>query len=629
MCGICGLISYSQPASVADAVSRMCDSIAHRGPDGDGVFTHQHAAIAHRRLSIIDLEGGRQPMSTPDGQLHITYNGEIYNYRELRRQLEKRGCRFRTSSDTEVVLYAYQEWGRACVERFEGMFALAVLDLRRREILLARDHFGIKPLLYRVHPKSFAFASEFQALKTLPDWSGEIDLTSIDLYLRYQYIPAPRTAWRGVFKLPAGHRLIVGLDEPWHKIERYWSPTFTKPGLVSRRATAETIAEQLDHVVRDSVRRHLVADVPFGALLSGGIDSSLVVGYMSELSSRRVSTFSIGFDDQSVDELKYARRVASLYDTDHHEDVLQIDVLETLPEIVRHHGEPFGDQSAIPTWAVSKLARKSVPMVLSGDGGDELLGGYGTYGAWLRGACRGAGRTGMMDRCRSQFQLYRRRLLGRHRPAEPVEKVLSAWLGCVGRFSTVERESLWRTELRFLADTPDSQMMSALTAGASADIRQLQYCDLLTFLPEDILCKVDIASMRYGLEVRPPFLDRRVFELVRSLPASALYSLNATTGEYSGKLPLKLLAARRFGQDFAFRPKQGFVMPLQNWLQQPGMGQDAVIDRLAGASSHIASWFERAAIVEQVKRSRVVNVWLLLVLEEWLQQNRQPAGVAE
>ncbi|MEY3227710.1 MAG: hypothetical protein RLZZ536_2329, partial [Planctomycetota bacterium] len=295
MCGIAGIVDYSRASNVQEIARQMSRAIAHRGPDGDGLLHREHAAIAHRRLSIIDLEGGRQPMSTVDGQLHLTYNGEIYNFKELRRELEKRGCVFRTGSDTEVVLCAYQEWGRACVERFEGMFAFSVLDVRRREIVLARDHFGIKPLLYRSIPGSFAFASEFQAFRALPDWTGEIDLTAVDIYLRYQYIPAPQTVWRNVFKLPAGHLLVAGLDEPRVAIERYWRPDFARK---KHRRPAELL-DELDFSLRDSVKRHLVSDVPFGAFLSGGIDSSLVVGYMAELLGKPVQTFSIGFDDSA------------------------------------------------------------------------------------------------------------------------------------------------------------------------------------------------------------------------------------------------------------------------------------------------------------------------------------------
>lgn len=616
MCGICGLISYSQPASVADAVSRMCGSIAHRGPDGDGVFTHQHAAIAHRRLSIIDLEGGRQPMSTPDGQLHITYNGEIYNYQDLRRDLEKRGCRFRTNSDTEVVLYAYQEWGRACVERFEGMFAFAVLDLRRREILLARDHFGIKPLLYRVVPGSFSFASEFQAFKTLPDWSGEIDLSAVDLFLRYQYIPAPQTVWRNVFKLPAGHRMVVGLDEPRISIERYWKPDFTRK---TRRRPAELL-DELDFCLRDSVKRHLVADVPFGAFLSGGIDSSLVVGYMAELLGQPVQTFSIGFDDSQFSEVQYARQVAQKYRTEHHEQILNVDAFAALPEIVRHYGEPYGDQSAIATWALCRLARGRVPMALSGDGGDELFAGYGTYGSWLS-RCRPAAVTSPVHRVKNLARGVRNAVLRRPVKRMPTQSTrLHDWFPMVGRFHDgLLRSQLWRGELRFVSDLPDSTFQTAFgeTTGLST-INQAQWLDLQTFLPEDILTKVDIASMSVGLEVRPPILDRRVFQLAASIAETDLWR---NDGGYCGKLPLKQLAALRFGHDFAFRRKQGFEIPLEGWMRGTDQRRKEVGAQLLDDRDGLLDWFCPERLQEVVARGSAANLWLLCVLREWKRQN--------
>lgn len=616
MCGICGLVSYTAASSVSAAVSGMCNAIAHRGPDGDGVFTHQHAAIAHRRLSIIDLEGGRQPMSTPDGQLHITYNGEIYNYQDLRRDLEKRGCRFRTSSDTEVVLYAYQEWGRACVERFEGMFAFAVLDLRKREIVLARDHFGIKPLLYRVVPGSFSFASEFQAFKTLPDWNGEIDLSAVDLFLRYQYIPAPQTVWRNVFKLPAGHRMVVGLDEPRICIERYWKPDFSRK---TRRRPAELL-EELDLCLRDSVKRHLVCDVPFGAFLSGGIDSSLVVGYMAELLGRPVQTFSIGFDDSQFSEVQYARQVAQKYRTEHHEEILNVDAFKELPQIVRHYGEPYGDQSAIATWALCRLARAYVPMALSGDGGDELFAGYGTYGAWLN-RCRPAPAPGALQRVKNLARGVRnfvfRRAVNRITTHSPK---LDDWFPLTGRFHDSNlRSALWRSELRFVSDFPGRTFQNAFNESTGlSKVNKAQWLDLQTFLPEDILTKVDIASMSVGLEVRPPILDRHVFQLAASIAETDLWR---DDGGYCGKLPLKKLAAVRFGHGFAFRKKQGFEIPLESWMRGTDQRRREVEFQLLDPRDGLLDWFCPERLQTVVAEGSAANLWLLCVLREWKRQN--------
>jgi asparagine synthase (glutamine-hydrolysing) len=594
----------------------MSTAISHRGPDGAGSLVRENVALGHRRLSIIDLEGGRQPMATPDGQVHLTYNGEVYNYRELRRALEQKGYQFRTESDTEVILYAYEAWGKRCVEHFEGMFAFAIADFRKRELFLARDPFGIKPLLYRVDEKSFAFASEFLALQQLPDWTGEIDLYAIDLYLRYQYIPAPHTAFRKVFKLPAGHRMTVRMGESFHRLERYWEPDFSH----KRRIRQHELIEELDNALRDSVRRHLVSDVPFGALLSGGVDSSLVVGYMSEILNHPVKTFSIGFEDESVNELHYARSVAKKYGTEHHEEIVRFDALEMLPEIVKHHGEPFGDQSAIPTWAVSRLARSEVPMVLSGDGGDELFAGYNWYGSWLNRVSNG--QTFQKQSRKSRFKRVVKSFLFNQRPV-PVgeEGQVINWLDQITRFQSCQRERLWNPDLRFLSDC-ESQTLSRSFADASdaPGVNRVQRVDLETYLPENILRKVDIASMRYGLEVRPPILDLKFFKAASSIPTAMLYGGGVNGGAFFGKIPLKQLAAKKFGEEFASRTKQGFVLPLHAWLRNSPQNLRIVQERLLHSHSHIRNWFDIKEVENIVVSGNPENLWLLLTLEEWSQQ---------
>ncbi len=615
MCGIAGIVDYSGTLELSCIVARITQSMSHRGPDGAGSLVRENVALGHRRLSIIDLEGGRQPMATPDGQVHLTYNGEVYNYRELRLALKKKGYQFRTESDTEVILYAYEAWGKRCVEHFEGMFAFAIADFRKRELFLARDPFGIKPLLYRVDEKSFAFASEFQALQQLPDWTGEIDLYAIDLYLRYQYIPAPHTAFRKVFKLPAGHRMTVRMGESFQKVERYWEPDFSK----KRRFGQQELIDELDNALRDSVRRHLVSDVPFGALLSGGVDSSLVVGYMSELLNRPVKTFSIGFEDESVNELQYARIVAKKYGTEHHEEIVRFDALEMLPEIVKHYGEPFGDQSAIPTWAVSRLARAEVPMVLSGDGGDELFAGYGSYGGWRQ-------RTGLL-RIRKDLSwkgrirpLVKKLAPWRYPAVYQAEADTRHWLAWVGRFNDADREQLWKPDLRFLRDLPGTALDNAFERGLRApDVNCVQRVDMELFLPEDILCKVDVASMRYGLEVRPPILDRRTFDMASSIEPQMLYNLSEG---FTGKLPLKNLIAGKLGHDFAFRQKQGFSLPLESWIRRDKNNQQQIRERLMCSHAQIHQWFDCKAINDTIANGPAENTWLLLILEEWAQQNR-------
>lgn len=615
MCGIAGLVDYSRSTDLKSLAHTLPSSLRHRGPDATGASVHENTLLCHARLSIIDLAGGSQPMSTNDGQIHLTYNGEIYNYKELRQDLEKLGFSFATSSDTEVVLKSYVAWGRFCVERFEGMFAFAILDLERRELMLARDHFGIKPLLYRLTSHNFAFASEFAALKTLPDWKNEIDLNAIDLFLRYQYIPAPHTAFRNVRKLPAGHRMIVGMNTPRIHIERYWSPNFTS----KKKRSKAALLDELDACLKDSVRRHLVSDVPFGAFLSGGIDSSLVVSYMTELLDKPVETFSIGFDDSQYSEVTYARQVADKYKTNHHEEILNVDAFQALPEIVRHHGEPFGDQSSIATWALSRLARRHVPMALSGDGGDELFAGYSTYGSWLHTHTLpdSSYRTRALTVARRIRNLVAQK---NRRFTTNKNQDLDRWQSIIGRFLAADdRCNLWRSELRFVSDFPSRPFDDAWSDTQKLTrVNQAQWMDLQTFLPEDILNKVDIASMSVGLEVRPPIIDKRVMEFAASIPETDLYQQN---DEFCGKLPLKLLVEKKLGKDFAFRKKQGFEIPLEKWLRGSETRKQELKGVLTDESAGLSEWFCPKAMCKVVDHGSAFNLWLLVVLREWKAQN--------
>jgi len=405
------------------------------------------------------------------------------------------------------------------------------------------------------------------------------------------------------------------MGESFQKIERYWEPDFS----TKRRFGQEELLEELDNVFRDSVKRHLVSDVPFGALLSGGVDSSLVVGYMSEILNRPVKTFSIGFEDENVDELQYARIVAKKYGTEHHEEIVRLDALEMLPEIVKHHGEPFGDQSAIPTWAVSRLARSEVTLVLSGDGGDELFAGYGTYGGWKQ-------RTEYYRPTRDPSwrgkvrPLVKKLAPWRYPATSQPEADARHWLPSVGRFTDSARDLLWNSNYRFLSDLPGTALDKAFEIGSpSLDVNCVQRVDMKLFLPEDILCKVDVASMRYGLEVRPPILDRRVFALASSIKPAMLYDLSE---RFVGKLPLKNLIAGKLGHDFAFRQKQGFALPLESWIRRNKDNQQLIRERLTSSQAQILDWFDRTAVDETIVSGPAENTWLLLILEEWAQQNR-------
>jgi len=610
MCGIDGVVDYGSRYSIRDSVLRMTECIAHRGPDADAIFVRDNVGLGHRRLSIIDIEGGKQPFANDDESLLLSYNGEVYNYRELREELRKKGHHFRTSSDTEVVLRAYEEWGKDCASRLMGMFAFSVADFKKREVYLARDHFGIKPLVYHFDGKRLAYSSEIRALTRLPGFEAEYDLDSVEQYLRLQYIPDPATIFRKTFKLPPGHFMTVRMGEPHMKIERYWEP------LPIARTGREVSDDALDEVLRDSVKRHLVADVPFGAFLSGGVDSSLIVGYMSEILDRPVKTFSIGFDDPQANELDIARVVAKKYNTDHHEEIVRVDALEILPQVVRQYGEPFGDQSAIPTWFVSRLARTEVPMVLSGDGGDEIFGGYGTYGAWLK-------RIEWLSEPEQPALRKVARKVWPSRYATPVSPAdnIQNWLDMVGRFNYAERETLWRPELRYLSDSPNRALDTALASIEGDDLRRVQQVDIRTFLPADILTKVDIAAMAFGLEVRPPIIDVKVFEAASRIRPRNLYSMNGTG--YHGKLPLKRLLARHMGEEFVNRPKQGFTLPLKAWLHDNPATAREVRERLPSPDTPLGAWFDPQGVKSLVDEKKPTNTWLLLILDEWLRQQQQ------
>jgi asparagine synthase (glutamine-hydrolysing) len=622
MCGIAGIIRRDS-AIGEDEIRRMTDALAHRGPDGEGHLIRDGVALGHRRLSIIDLDGGKQPMCNETGDIWVTYNGEIYNFRELRRRLEQKGHRFKSNCDTEVVVHAYEEYGGHCVEHFEGMFAFGILDLRRHELFLARDHIGIKPLVYLTEAGLFAFSSEIQALRMVRDVCLDIDLLALDRYLLLQYIPAPATIYRQVRKLPPGHRMVVGLDGRIRKTEQYWNIDLRR----KRRCSVAQWVERLDAALADSVKRHLVADVPFGAFLSGGVDSSLVVGYMAKELGRPVKTFTISFDDQEFDESPYAQQVAKKWQTEHHEETVTLDGTDVLPDLVRHYGEPFGDNSAVPCYYLSQLARKHVPRVLSGDGGDEIFAGYGKYGAWLTHVQQM--RKILEPRWKDVlYPLANRLMPARYPRLTQPEDSLDYWFHLVGRFTAEQRLQLWQPDYRFLAEVPVTQYESLFRdASQLCPLGRVQYLDMKSFLPDDILAKVDVASMMHGLEVRPPLLDRRFLELAATIPASTNLAFGDDGKPSDGKVLLKRLLAQTMGYDFAHRKKRGFSMPLEKWLMNTERGQSYVREVLTAGDARLLDYFDRKAVEQTAKEGHFVSVWLLLFLEHWFQHHSGfPAG---
>ena len=450
MCGIAGIIEYNNAPVKNEVIERMTRALAHRGPDGEGFHLEKSIALGHRRLSIIDLELGKQPMCNEDSTVWITYNGELYNYRELRKDLLALGHSFKTNSDTEVIIHSYEQWGEACLEKFRGMFAFAIADMPARKVFLARDHFGIKPLYYRSSGRSFAFASELAALKYAVDEPLSGNLEALDLYLRYQYIPAPHTIYHNVFKLLPAHYMIVGFNGTVEKCERYWTPLFKKPF----EAPRDEILERVEARIKESVNAHLVADVPFGVFLSGGIDSTLVAWKMSEILGKEVQAFSIGFDEKEYSELAYAEKAAKELGITLHTEIVSDGSLENLPELVDHYGESFGDCSIIPTWHVSRLARRSVPMVLSGDGGDEGFGGYDTYNYWMQSdPWTRAWQMIKGMHPRSALSDTKRALRYRGIFSKPLIRV-DEWEEIMAFVQPYYRRKLWKKEYRYLLKKP-------------------------------------------------------------------------------------------------------------------------------------------------------------------------------
>jgi asparagine synthase (glutamine-hydrolysing) len=562
MCGICGLATADGAPPDREAVRRMSARLIHRGPDSDGLFAEGGVALAARRLSIIDLEGGSQPLRNEDGSVLVVQNGEIYNYRQLRRELERRGHTFSTASDTEVLAHLYEEHGDGFVERLRGMFAVALWDARRSRLLLARDRFGIKPLYYRVAAGTLAFASELKAMLELPGFSREIDARALSAYLAFNSIPAPLTIFAEARKLPPGCTLSWQGGE--ERIDRFARPA-PVPAAEARRGPADALAGELREVLRDSVRAHLVADVPVGVLLSGGVDSAGLTALAAGESSEPLRTFSIGCEESSFNELDRARQVARRYGTDHHELILRPEAVELLPKLVEAFDEPFGDSSAVPTYLVSQLASEHVKVALSGEGGDELFGGYYTYVADRlaprvgRLAALAAPLAEALPSSDSKVSLeYKAKRFARAAHLPPLER----HHGWKEIFSAEARSSLLGARDPGWDPLDHYRERYAETEGAE-QLARLQDVDLGIYLVDDLLVKTDRSSMAHSLELRVPFLDERVagfaLGLATPLKVRGLAKKRLLRQALAPLLPREILRG----------PKQGFSIPLAAWLRGP------------------------------------------------------------
>ncbi len=565
MCGICGIARADGGPPDVEAVRRMNARLVHRGPDSDGLFHGDGVALAMRRLSIIDLEGGDQPIASEDGSVVVVQNGEIYNHRELRAELERRGHRFATASDTEVLVHLYEEHGEDFAERLRGMFAIALWDARRRRLLLARDRFGIKPLYYRLHEGTLSFASELKALLEQPGFSRQIDPRAVAAYLAFNSIPAPITAFAEARKLPPG---TLAVWEGGELRQRRYARPAPVPAERVRRGPAGELAEELRETLRDSIRAHLLADVPVGVLLSGGVDSAGIAALAAGELGEPLKTFSVGFEEASFDELERARLVARRYATDHHEIVLRPDAVELFPKLVEAFDEPFGDSSALPTYLVSELAAGEVKVALSGEGGDELFGGYYTYVADLlaprigRLAALAAPLAELLPSSSGKVSFdYKAKRFARGAHLPPLERH-HAWKEI---FGDEQRAALLGRRDPGWDPVDVYREHYAETAGAEP-LARLQDVDLGIYLVDDLLVKTDRSSMAHSLELRVPFLDNEVAALALSL---------ATPLKVRGTAKKRLLRqalAPLVPAEVLRGRKQGFSIPVAAWLRGPLQG---------------------------------------------------------
>ncbi len=567
MCGITGLVNEDPRRSVdRQDLKKMCNTLVHRGPDDEGFYIEGNVGLAIRRLSVIDLVTGHQPISNGDGSIWIVFNGEVYNFPELRRELEQKGHEFSTRTDTETIVHSYEEWGDDCVNRLNGMFAFAIWDRPNRKLLLARDRLGIKPLYYYQDDRCLVFGSELKAILQCDKVPRALDHEALDAFLTYEYVPAPMSMFKGIRKLPAGHLLV--LQDGKASIRQYWD---ARPEPME--GTEDELGESLYDLLKDAVRMRLMSDVPLGMFLSGGVDSSIIVCMMSEVMDRPVQTFSIGFDDPSYNELSYARVVARHFGTDHHELVIKPDVVNLVDNLVSHLDEPMADVSIFPTYLVSKLAREKVTVVLSGDGGDELFAGYDWY---------------LADRVERYYRwlpaLIRHKLIPSIVSRVPPSAKKKGLVNKATRFVEGSvlpyplRHYRWNT---FLTEEGRAQLYSdelvASNGHRNTDSRfrayidefedsdplwQQQYADIKTYLVDDILVKVDRMSMANSLEARTPFLDHRVVEFAAGLPSRLKLRGLGT------KYLLKRSVATRLPQEILNRGKEGFSIPMKNWLRQ-------------------------------------------------------------
>lgn len=624
MCGIVGIVYQGSRSVEREILEGMNSAILHRGPDEDGFFLKENVGLAMRRLAIIDLASGQQPIFNHDKSKVIVFNGEIYNFQELRADLESRGHQFKTNSDTEAIIHLYDEFGVDCVQHLRGMFAFAIWDEREKSLFLARDRVGKKPILFSHQTNGdLIFGSEFNALLKHPSVSREVDFSAIDNYLTYLCVPAPQTAFKQIRKLEPGHWLLWKNGEI--KTQRYWQPDFSKKIKVSE----EEAIEETTRILRESVKLRMISEVPLGAFLSGGVDSSVVVALMAQESSQPVKTFSIGFEEEDFSELKYAKTVANHVGAEYNEFIVRPNALEVLPTLVEHYGEPYADSSAIPTYYVSKETRKFVTVALNGDGGDESFAGYERYVAMS-----------LAEKYRKIPAVLRKGLIETSVGLLPNPKQFRSRVKSLKRFvesgslDNVERYLGWMSAISpgLKNDLVSDQFKSHLNGTKPIDVLKKWFdktedldvidatmlTDQMTYLPNDLLVKVDIASMANSLEARSPLLDHNIIEFAASLPQNLKVNGKET------KYLLKKIAAKLVPKEVIYRRKMGFGVPIGKWLRNEM--KDFVKENLLSERFAKRGLFQQNKIADIIqqhneqKNDYGTQIWTLLMLELWFQR---------
>lgn len=625
MCGIAGIFHIETAKPVDPArVRTMIDALAHRGPDGSGVWTAPGVGLGHARLSIIDLGGGAQPMRTPEEDLSVVFNGEIYNFQEVRAELEAKGHHFRTSSDTEVILHGYRQWGEACVHHFNGMFAFALFDRRTNALWMVRDRLGVKPLYYApISDGSVIFGSELKALLAHPLLRREPDISAVEDFMAYGYVPDDACFVAGVRKLGAGETLRLVRGQPLPRPQAYWDISFADRTSARPRA----LEEEITALMREAVRSRMVADVPLGAFLSGGVDSSSVVAFMAEASSQAVKTCTIGFDVASLDETHYADRIARRFATDHRERIVSPDDFGLIDTLAHHFDEPFADASALPTYRVCELARETVTVALSGDGADEAFAGYRRHRFQLQGERfrallpDGIRRPlfGTLGRYYPKADWAPRALRAKSTLLELAQDGGEAYAASVGVTPHAMRQALYTDDMKRALGghrAEDRYVRAMRDAPARDALDRAQYADIKIWLPGDILTKSDRMSMAVGLEAREPLLDYRLMEFAARLPVNQRIRGN------SGKYLMKKAMEAYLPQDILYRPKMGFVTPISAWFRGALAGEAAAI--AGGSSLARTGWFDLKTIARAAASHKAGTadhgrlLWQLLMLDRSL-----------